>query len=117
MACGEKGSLPKLVNKLGIISNWQRKPRKELAVYDYVDESGTLRFQVVRYEGKQFRQRQPDGPGKHTWYLKEVKKVLLPGSGTGGLPAESIIFIAEGEKDVDALRALGEAAVNGSSRR
>ena len=32
-------------------------------VYDYMDETGTLLFQTVRYDPKDFRQRQPNGTG------------------------------------------------------
>jgi hypothetical protein len=33
------------------------------AVYPYTDESGRLLFEVVRFPGKQFRQRRPDSRG------------------------------------------------------
>ena len=35
--------------------------RKIVATYDYADESGAVLFQCVRYEPKDFRQRQPGG--------------------------------------------------------
>ena len=31
------------------------------STYDYTDSAGALLFQVVRFPGKKFRQRQPDG--------------------------------------------------------
>ncbi len=43
------------------------RPKRERAepeaIYDYVDETGQLLFQVVRLEGHKFFQRRPDGKG------------------------------------------------------
>jgi putative DNA primase/helicase len=78
--------------------------------YPYCDESGTFLFQVVRYEPKGFRQRRPDGRGGWIWkqgtrripyMLPELIKAVAGGE---------TIYIPEGEKDVDNLRALGFAA-------
>jgi putative DNA primase/helicase len=44
--------------------------------YNYTDESGTLHFQVVRYDPKDFRQRRPDGNGGWIWKLNGVRRVL-----------------------------------------
>lgn len=76
-------------------------------VYDYVDENGELLFQAVRFPGKKFRQRRPDGE----YNLAGVRRVLyrLPEvirAVTGGMP----VFICEGEKDVDAIREAGFVA-------
>jgi putative DNA primase/helicase len=81
------------------------------AVYDYVDESGKLLFQVVRFPGKQFRQRRPDGAGGWTWKLDGVERVLyrLP-EVIQAVKAGETVFICEGEKDVDRLRSLGLTA-------
>src|SRR5262245_39611078 len=47
---------------IAITSNGGRPPnrRKIVATYDYVDETSTLLFQVVRFEPKDFRQRKPN---------------------------------------------------------
>jgi putative DNA primase/helicase len=37
--------------------------RRIVETFDYCDENGTLLFQVVRFEPKNFRQRRPDGRG------------------------------------------------------
>lgn len=58
-----------------------KAPRKIVAVYDYKDQSGALLYQVVRYEPKSFRQRQPapGEPGVWVWglsageYMRPVK--------------------------------------------
>ena len=46
------------------------------AVYDYHDAAGKLLFQVVRFPGKQFRQRRPNGGGWN-WKLGDVEHELL----------------------------------------
>lgn len=81
--------------------------RKMVAVYDYTDEAGALLFQTMRYEPKDFKQRQPDGEGNWIWNLKGVR--LVPYNLPEVLKAERVI-IAEGEKDVDTLRGLGLVA-------
>ncbi len=42
---------------------------KVIAEYDYRDADGTLRYQVLRYEPKSFKQRRPDGHGNWIWGL------------------------------------------------
>lgn len=84
-----------------------------VATYDYVDEDGTLLFQACRLSNKSFFQRHPS-PGTPTGWednIKGVRRVLyhLPevmAAITRGDP----IYIAEGEKDVETLRALGLTA-------
>src|SRR5262249_34678401 len=75
--------------------------------YDYYDENGTLLFQVVRFEPKDFRQRRPDGRGGWIWNVRDARRVLyrLPEL-LKALAAGETIYIPEGEKDVDNLRAL-----------
>jgi hypothetical protein len=81
--------------------------RRIVATYDYEDEEGRLLFQVVRYEPKDFRQRRPDGLGSWTWSLDDTRRVLyrLPEL-IEAVSARQIIFIVEGEKDVENLREL-----------
>src|SRR5262245_10858625 len=81
------------------------------ATYNYVDEAGTVLFQVLRYEPKAFRQRKPDGNGGWNWKLDGVRRVPF------GLPelieaiaAEHPIFVVEGERDVLTLNRLGVIA-------
>lgn len=79
-----------------------------VATYDYTDEAGTLLYQVVRLEPKDFRQRRPDGAGGWTWKLEGVKPVLyrLPEL-LAAVAAEDPVYVAEGEKDADALHRAG----------
>jgi len=80
---------------------------KIVATYDYHDANGELVFQVCRLEPKSFRQRRPDGQGGWVWSVKGVE--LVPYRLPQLLEAQAV-FVVEGEKDVDALVALGLTA-------
>ena len=114
-----------------------RRPQTIAATYDYLDETGVLRFQVVRFDPKGFAQRRPL-QGGWVWSLdgglyrrQGTKWVRCPEGETASngdvllepvrrllyrLPeleqadADAWVFVPEGEKDVDALRALGLVA-------
>jgi 5S rRNA maturation endonuclease (ribonuclease M5) len=92
-------------------ANAERERSRIVATYDYVDEQGTLLYQVVRLEPKGFRQRRPDGNGGWIWNLKDTRRVLyrLP-EVLDAVAAGDTIHVCEGEKDVDALRALLKVA-------
>lgn len=89
-------------------SGFRPQPKKEIvATYDYTDENGKLLFQSIRYEPKGFTQRKPNGNGGFDYNLNDTRRVLyrLPEV----LTAE-IVFIVEGEKDVETLRTQGVIA-------
>jgi hypothetical protein len=86
-------------------SEYHENPRI-VDTYDYTDEHGDLLYQVVRYQPKGFKQRRPDGRGGWTartggrqvlYHLPEVIKA-------------PIVFLVEGEKDVENLRSHGFVA-------
>jgi hypothetical protein len=82
-----------------------------VATYPYHDASGKVRFEVVRYAPKSFRQRRPDTNDGWIWNMQGVERVLyrlpeLVRDMTRGLP----VFIVEGEKDVAALVKQGLSA-------
>jgi hypothetical protein len=79
--------------------------------YDYRNEHRQLLFQAVRYEPKRFSQCRPDGHGGLIWNLDGVRRVpyRLPEL-IEAIAAKKGIVIVEGEKDVEALRALDIAA-------
>jgi putative DNA primase/helicase len=83
------------------------RTRAEHATYDHVDEHRML-FQVVRYVGKDLRQRRPDGAGGWIWRLGEARRVLyhLDELTQRGGP----VYVAEGEKDADRLRQHAQVA-------
>jgi hypothetical protein len=74
-----------------------------IATYDYVAPDGTLLFEKQRHDPKCFTQRAPNGSGGWRYTLDGVRKVLyrLP-----EVMAAHVIFVAEGEKDVESLRDL-----------
>ena len=96
--------------KLGL-PPWNGNKSRLVQAYDYLDAEGTLLFQVCRFEPKNFRQRRPDGNGGWTWKLGDTPRVLyrLPEL-LEAVASERTVFIAEGEKAVDALAKLGVPA-------
>ncbi len=76
-------------------------------VYIYRDEGGAPRFEVVRYLGKQFRQRTPDGQ----WGIGGVELVpyKLPEL-IRAVANRETIYVVEGEKDVHSVERAGGVA-------
>jgi 5S rRNA maturation endonuclease (ribonuclease M5) len=73
---------------------------KPIGIYDYTNERGELRYQVLRFKPKRFSQHQPDGKGGWIYNTKNVRRVLY------NLPAvieSQIVAVTEGEKDADSL--------------
>lgn len=81
-----------------------------VAEYDYKDEHGKLLFQVVRYEPKAIRQRRPDGRRGWIWNIKDTRLVLYLLPELTKADPQATVYIPEGEKDVDNLRARGLVA-------
>jgi RecA-family ATPase len=81
------------------------------AIYDYVDESGNLLFQVCRKANKEFPQRRPTSNGEWQWNLDKIRRVLyrLPQL-IEAVASDYIVFVVEGEKDADRLASLNIAA-------
>ncbi len=83
--------------------------RRIVAIYPYRDAHGTLLYEVVRLEPKDFRVRMPDGKGSWAWRRPETRvPYRLPELLAAEL--DEPVFIVEGEKDVDALAQLGLVA-------
>ena len=92
---------------------------KIVATYQYTDAAGVLLYEVVRMDPKSFRQRRkprPDDPPEKiksgwVWNLDGVERGLyrLP-----AVIAADTVYVAEGEKDADALAAWGLAATTNS---
>lgn len=78
-----------------------------VATYDYKDARGELRYQVCRFEPKDFRQRRPNGGGGWLWNMQGITKIPYR---LNELLGHSTVYIPEGEKDVDALWKLGQPA-------
>ena len=93
--------------------NDQPQSDRFVAVYQYTDEAGELLYEVCRTPDKRFRQRVPDPTqrGGYQYKLGNVRRVpyRLPGL-LAAIKAGEPIWVAEGEKDVDALVRAGVAA-------
>jgi KaiC/GvpD/RAD55 family RecA-like ATPase/5S rRNA maturation endonuclease (ribonuclease M5) len=83
--------------------------RRIVAKYDYRGESGALVYQVVRFEPKGFRQRRPDPNGgeRWIWNLNGTRRVLYRLDHILEADPERVVYVVEGEKDVEALVTLG----------
>jgi hypothetical protein len=110
-ACGAKGSIKQLAERLGIQSP-SSGGGIEVA-YSYRDEQGNLLYQVCRFPGKLFRQRRPDGAGGWAWNLKDVRRVLYRLPDLLANP-DAAVYVPEGEKDVDRLFSGGLVATTNS---
>jgi hypothetical protein len=96
------------------------EPRRIVAIYPYVDASGALLYETVRYEPKCFSYRFPE-----RWSWKSITNSLaremffhrLPNSNHTGLPTllyrlpevrgAKEVLIVEGEKDCETARSWG----------
>jgi hypothetical protein len=106
--CGH-GTLKQFCECMGISNPYKKidgthENKKIIANYNYTDKNGTPLFQTVRYEPKDFWQRRPDGNGGNIYNLQGVR--LVPYNLPEVLKAETV-FIAEGEKYCETLKAWG----------
>jgi putative DNA primase/helicase len=106
--CGQREVIAALKDR-GL---WEAAPpqktwaKRIIAEYNYTDEHGELLYQIVRYEPKDFRQRYPDGRDGWIW-KKHARQVLFHLPEVLKAP---IVFVVEGEKDVQTLRDQGFVA-------
>ncbi len=97
--------------KLKAVDGGKPPTKKIVARYDYRDENGDLLYQKIRYEPKEFRIRRTDGAGGWRWNLSGCRRVLyrLPEL-IQAVKTGEMVFIVEGEKDVETLVAWGVIA-------
>ncbi len=74
--------------------------------YKYADENGNLLFEVCRLDPKDFRQRQPKPGGAWSWSVKGVRRVPYRLPELVQADPQQIVFVPEGEADVDRLIGL-----------
>jgi 5S rRNA maturation endonuclease (ribonuclease M5) len=117
-----------ILDALGLSAADVSKPREQqekgewtpqgeaVAIYDYVDENGTLLFQVCRTAKKDFPQRVPDASKKSgwRWSLGSTRRVpyRLP-KVLAAIAENRTVYIVEGEKDVQAIERVGAVATTG----
>lgn len=99
------GAMSMLAERAGI-TNSKAQERKVMALYDYKDAGGKLIFQAVRYEPKGFSQRRPDSNNQGKWIYNLHGVQLIPYNLPEVIKADTV-FIVEGEKDAESLRAIG----------
>jgi hypothetical protein len=85
----------------------QTRRREISTVYNYRDAKGELGYQVVRYVGKKFLHRRPNGaPDAFIWNMDGVQPLPYRLPEMLADPTATI-FICEGEKDCDNAAELG----------
>lgn len=84
--------------------------RTIVATYSYPDENDNVLYETVRHEPKSFSQRIPLGNGLYRYKLNGVRRVPYCLPDLLRRKARETVFFVEGEKDVEALRALGFCA-------
>lgn len=100
-----------VIAALKSVGLWQKRsaqPRRReiVATYDYTDEAGEILYQVVRTRPKGFFQRRPDGHGG--WINKKSARQVL--YRLREVIEAPIVFVVEGERDVETLRTQGFVA-------
>ncbi len=91
----------------------RRVKGRVVAVYSYVDENAELLYQVERDNNKEFWPRRPDGRGGWINNMQGVRRVpyALP-EVIEAIQAGRTVYVVEGEKDADNLRAAGLTATS-----
>jgi len=106
--CHAGCSYKDIVKTLGIDTNHKKAIKRAIvATYDYLNESGTLVHQTVRYSPKKFLQRRPDGKSSWIWDLKGITPILYHLPELLAANKKEWIFVVEGEKDANRLAKLG----------
>lgn len=128
--CKDSGIGPKICTKFGVSiralfpdygrsaggGSGRRKPLrriqgKKVAEYEYRDADGAVAFKVMRYETddgkKTFVQARPNGQGGWVLNMRGVRRVPYRLPELIAADKAQPIYIVEGEKKVEALRAWG----------
>ncbi|MHB9133544.1 MAG: hypothetical protein ACYDBB_20965 [Armatimonadota bacterium] len=79
-------------------------------VYPYHDEQDILLYQVVRQPGKRFIQRCPDGQGGWCYKMEGITRVPYHLPELLAADSAAVVYIVEGEKDVETLAHTGLVA-------
>lgn len=97
------------LTKLGLWKENNRNSTRIIdSIYSYVDSTGKVIYESVRYSPKSFSLRRPNGYGGYIYNIQGIEPVVyqLPAV-LEGISQNQIIFIVEGEKDVVTLNKLG----------
>jgi AAA domain-containing protein len=96
----------------GVARKVAARAARIVATFDYPDRAGAPAYQVVKYDDpKSFRVRRSDGNGGWIWNLQGMTRVLYNLPDVLAVAAQGWrIYVTEGEKDADAINALGLCA-------
>ena len=108
--CGAKGNAYQLAQASGIDPKTLASNQKPVT-WDYVSQSG-MYLRVARFPGKQFRQ-QTYRNGSWTWKGLDRGDLALP-LYADKLKKHQVVYVVEGEKDVDTLARHGLQATTGA---
>jgi len=95
-------SIYKITGAMPSSHNDRKKKGAVVATYQYVGPGGEPLFEKQRHEPKEFTLRAPNGAGGWCYSLDGVRRVLYH---LTEVMTSQIVFIAEGEKDVESIRA------------
>ena len=84
-------------------------------IYNYVDADGTVMYRVLRMPDKQFLQQHMTPTGEWAWNIRGIERILyrLP-QVLAAVARGETVYVVEGEKDADRMRAAGVTATTNS---
>jgi predicted P-loop ATPase len=84
---------------------------KIVATYDYHDLNGALIHQVIKFEGRQYRQRKQNKNGEWVWSVSLNETILYR---LKEVVEADTVYVCEGEKDAETVRSLGLVGTTGA---
>ena len=103
------GPRPDDVAEIAPVEPFEPAPTRETR-WEYTDELGNVVFWISRGAGKEFRPHHRNRHGTTVVGLTEYRPLYRLPELIEGVAAGGTVYVAEGEKDVESLRALGEVA-------
>src|SRR3989304_1108290 len=83
---------------------------KIMAISPNKDETGTILYETIRYQPKDFRQRHCNGNGEYVWNLDGVRRILYHLDDLCRCLPGDTVYVVEGEKDADNMWMTGYVA-------
>ena len=97
------------IPEIAPVEPFEPAPTRETS-WDYTHELGNVVFRISRGAGKEFRPHHRNRHGTTVMGLAEYRPLYRLPELIEGAAAGRTIYVAEGEKDVESLRALGAVA-------
>lgn len=99
----------------GTAAERRQARRKLVDSYHYTDATGTVLYEVLRWEPKGFSQRRPNGNGQPIWNLDSVERVIYRWPEVLASPSKH--FVTEGETDCNRLWETGLPATTAQGNK